>query len=66
MRETIKIAGTVAVVQKLRRARWPDGAWIVFSGGDEASGSTRENAIYNFERMLTQSLSSQKHSGEIL
>jgi len=60
MRETIKIAGLTAVVQKLRRARWPDGAWIVFSGSDEATGSTRENAIYNFERMVASSVPLQQ------
>ena len=50
MRDVIKVGERQVTVQKLRKPRWPDGAWQCFCGNLEASGSTRESAIYNFER----------------
>ena len=52
MSETIQIENCTAVVRELRKVRWPDGKWIVFCGALEATGSTRDNAIYNFKRLI--------------
>jgi hypothetical protein len=51
-KEVTNIAGMKAVVQKIKRPMWPAAGWMVFYGNLEATGLTREDAIYNFERLL--------------
>lgn len=51
MSERLKIGNSTVTVQKLRKPLWPDAHWKCFRGSLEATGSTRENAIYNFKRV---------------
>ena len=49
MADRIKIGPYEVTLVKLRRVRWPRGQWVAFSGNMEASGLTRDEAIYQFK-----------------
>lgn len=55
MSDLVNIGGRKVTIRKLRQPLLPDGKWQAFCGNIEATGSTRENAIYNFERELKKS-----------